>query len=43
MAAQNSANGNHTNEQTWRRKTRQEETLVMNKHGGAKPGKWKPY
>ncbi len=31
MAAQNPANGNLTNEQTWRRKTRQMETLVMNK------------
>jgi hypothetical protein len=31
MAAENSANGNFSYEQTWRRKTRQMETLVMNK------------
>jgi hypothetical protein len=43
MAAQNPANGNLTNEQTWRRKTRHMETLLMSKHGGAKLGKWKPY
>ncbi len=36
MAAQNPAYGNLTNEQTWRRKTRQMETLQMYKHGDAK-------